>query len=100
MSKKEKTIKCIVYECGKEPVVKEIPNTLEALQTAVGGYIEQIRLYDNMVILCDDEGRFKNLPVNRKVGSVTILGTFLLVGTSGSEYTSLNDWQIKLFVGG
>lgn len=99
MARKEKTLRCVVYRCGEEPTIEEIPNELHALQELVGGYLERIPLYDNMVILCDDDGKMKRLPLNRTVGRIPIVGTFILVGEKGSEFCSLAEWQTKLFCG-
>lgn len=39
---KVETITVVVAEPGKAAEVREIPNTLEALQDIVGGYIEEL----------------------------------------------------------
>lgn len=40
--------------------------SLEELQAAVGGYIEMVTL-KNKIIICNEEGKLMNLPLNEKV---------------------------------
>jgi Domain of unknown function (DUF3846) len=42
----------------------EIPNTLEALQELVGGYIETAPMGEGFVGICNEEGMLINLPQN------------------------------------
>ena len=56
----------IVVEPGKQPYVKEIPDTLESLQKEVGGYIQAIYPYEDAVaIICAEEGKLMGMPFNR-----------------------------------
>lgn len=41
-----------------------IPNTLKALQEAVGGYIETVTLDNGVVLIVNEEGRLRNMPYN------------------------------------
>ena len=41
----------------------EIENTLEALQAYVDGYIEVVPLTKKICVICNDEGKLKDLPV-------------------------------------
>lgn len=68
-----------------------MPNTLEAFQTAVGGYIEAVGLDANATLVCNEEGKLISLPANRQVGGDTIAGTFLIVGTEDGDFCSLSD---------
>ncbi len=51
-------------EPGKDPVLTDIDNTLEAFQKNVGGYIETVTLTEELVIVCNEEGRIQSLPYN------------------------------------
>ena len=73
----------------------EIENTLEALQKAVGGYIETVTLTTDACLICNEEGR-----INPKMRPQTVLGTIfygpvLLVGTKGDEFTDVPDGWVK-----
>lgn len=52
---KEDSIQVLKIEPGKAPKIVTIPNTLEAMQQMVGGYIEVIPLED-VCLVCNEEG--------------------------------------------
>lgn len=41
--------------------------SLEELQFFVGGLIEILDIDENKVLVCNEEGRLKNLPINERV---------------------------------
>lgn len=52
---------------GKGQFVKPSNGTdfsLEELQKFVGGYIEVVRLHDNRIMVVNEEGKCRNLPIN------------------------------------
>ncbi len=56
---------------------------LEEMQGIVGGYIETIRLLDGRVMVLNEEGKLKGLPVNHMATSVAGASIFthdVLVG--------------------
>lgn len=64
--KKNKTIKVVSVPIGKQAFVKEIDRGLKSLQTEVGGYIQAIYPFsDEVALICNDEGKLMNLPLNR-----------------------------------
>lgn len=65
-----------------------IPNTLEALQKEVGGYIECVALDEETILICNEEGRIKHLPVNQ-LGCGAYYGTLLMVGVDGDEFCDI-----------
>jgi len=46
--------------------------TLEELQGLVGGYVEKVNLSAEQFILCDEDGKSKNLPVNQNATDLWI----------------------------
>lgn len=66
---KSETITIFAMHCDENKVYKgrleEIDNTLEAKQKFVGGYIEVIRITDDIDIVLNDEGKLDGLPLNR-----------------------------------
>lgn len=91
----DKKIRVLVKEPGKEAELRDIPNTLKALQNAVGGYIETMWLEDSCVIICNEEGKLQGLPPNFLLMGDLIVGTAVLAGVDGEEFCSLTDEQIK-----
>ena len=82
-------MKVVVMKPDALPDVQDIPNTLEALQELVGGYIEVVELADGLAVVCDEEGRLKGKPYCATLGDVQFVGTIALVGTVGCEFTDI-----------
>lgn len=98
------TMRVLVVEPGKRPVVKEMQTGLEALQKAVGGLIEAVYPFEEPVaIVCNEEGKIMGLPLNRALldenGKVydIIAGTFLVVGLTEDNFGSLDDTLLEKF---
>ena len=78
MRMKEKEIKVLKVKPHEHPEVYMLKNTLEAMQEAVGGYIDIVGLDDNVCILLNDEGKLIGLEGNRRIGSDIIVGDFFV----------------------
>lgn len=85
----------IVKEPQKEPKICEIEDKLEVLKNIVGGGIEIVSLCDDIVIVCDDEGKLKHYNPNLQYGLDILCGTVIFVSTSGEDLASLNPSKIK-----
>lgn len=88
----------LVIEPMKKPYLKDIDSGLHSLQHEVGGYIEATYPYEDLVgLICNEEGKLNGLPLNRAIygegGDMVdiIAGTFLIVGLSEDNFTSLPD---------
>jgi len=97
-------MRVLVVEPERKPYVKEIAGDLESLQKEVDGYIEAVYPWDEpCAIVCDDEAKLTGKPFNRVLrdedGNIydVIAGTFLIVGLSEDNFTSLSDEYVKLF---
>lgn len=84
-------IRVLKVELGRPTEEITIPNTLEAFQAAVGGYIEVLDLDSDAVLVCNEEGKLIGLPANRRIGDDIIAGTFLVTGSADGEFCSLSD---------
>lgn len=84
-------MKAVYKEPGKAARIVEIENSLQALQKAVGGYIEAITLFADVAILCNEEGRLQGLPYNCTVRGTRFVGPILAVGTAGSKMRGISD---------
>ena len=59
-------MRILVVEPERRPEVREIDDSLKAMQDIVGGLIQPIYPFDDPVALvCNDEGKLMNLPANR-----------------------------------
>ena len=84
----DEKISILQFKTNGEWGVIEIPNTLEALQKAVGGYIEVTPIFSGIVMIYDDKGRIKRKEINPYL--TEIHGDFILCGTSCGEIRSLS----------
>lgn len=82
---KQKKIKVLMVEPGNHPTVTELGNTLDSLQEAVSlgaSYIGLIEIFlfdkDNIVILCNEEGKLNGLVGNRRINGDIIAGVFYI----------------------
>lgn len=92
-------MKAIIKEVGKSPRVEEIENDLETLQSLVGGYIEVVGMEENILLICNEEGKINGLPPNFSTGYDTIAGTAVFVAHDGKEdFAGLSDTQMLLIM--
>lgn len=92
-------MKAIIKEVGKSPRVEEIENDLETLQSLVGGYIEVVGMEENILLICNEEGKINGLPPNFSTGYDMIAGTAVFVAYDGKEdFTGLSDTQMLLIM--
>lgn len=90
-------MRVIRKEPGKFPEVVDIPNELEDLQKAVGGYIEVWTVTTDLAILCDEEGKLKGAEDNCTLLGEDFVGIILLVGLDGPEFTDVDPHVADLF---
>ena len=93
-------MKVLIKEPGKPWETAEVENTLEALQGVVGGYIETMPVVamdtnEKVVMVMDEEGRLKGKELNIVVCGVNIVGTVLLCGQDGDDFTDVPDWLVR-----
>ena len=104
-----KKIKCIVKRPDEQfGHVTWISDALENLQKTVGGYIETVTLDNGVVLICNEEGRVRDMPYNftlRRIrGVVTvqnaIFGTVIACGADEDEFADIpidfNEWKALL----
>lgn len=89
---KSEFIRVFVIEMNKTSEERTIPNTLQAMQEIVGGYIEVSRAANGLLIICNEEGRLQGLPENKIIGFV---GTVFICREDGEEFASLTDEDME-----
>ena len=98
-------IRVLLVNPGEAPKTIELENTLDSMQEAVEGYIEEIYIADDIALICNEEGKINSLPLNRAIyddkGKMVdiIAGSFFIVyAPSNSEkFLSLSDEQIRKY---
>ena len=100
-------MRVVVVEPEKKPIVQDIDVGLESMQKIVGGSIEAIYPFEKPVaLICNEEGKPLNLPLNRALrddaGKVydIISGTFFLCAAppDSEHFESLTDQQVKTYL--
>ena len=92
---KNKTIRVLTKMPGSMWRVQHMDNTLEALQKYVGGYIETVTLFQDVVAICNEEGRLLGLPENCNILGYDFCGPVILAGTKGDEFADVPENLIK-----
>ena len=97
----------VVVEPKKKPMVQDISPDLESMQKIVGGPIQAIYPFEEPVaLICNEEGKLLNLPLNRALrddeGNVydIISGTFFVCAASpdSDRFEDLTDQQVKTYM--
>ena len=88
-------IKVIIKRPGEKPRATWISDRLENLQKTVEGYIETVTVCSDLVIICNEEGRIRDLPYNCTILGADFFGTILLAGINGEEFGNVPDGAWK-----
>jgi len=83
--------------------VTNISPTLKNLQNIVGGYIEAVTIRPSVVVICNEEGRLKDLDYNCTVSGRDLVGDFkvgfvgeiVVVGADEDEFCDLPGWVTR-----
>ena len=97
----------VVVEPKKKPIMQDIDSGLESMQKIVGGSIEAVYPFDEPVaLICNEEGKLLNLPLNRALrddeGTVydIISGTFFVCAAppDSDRFAGLTDQHVKTYM--
>ncbi len=99
-----KTIKVLVFEPMTKPYVKEIEDTLEAKQAIVGGLIEPVYYFDDVIIVVNEESKLRydnpaNFLIENETGRIidVVFGTAFFCCDAGEDFGSITDDLIKKY---
>lgn len=92
-----------VYVTDEGAAVMDVKNELKTFQKGVGGYIETFRFAPDAVIICNEEGLLKGMPIRVLVVDkgdkiVTgIVGNFFIVGSDPEcdDFIELSEKRAK-----
>lgn len=84
-------IKVIIKRPDEAGHVSWISNTLENLQRTVDGYIEAVTIHSDLVVICNEEGRLLGLEPNCRIAGIEFVGTVVLAGKRGDEFTDIPE---------
>ena len=85
-------MRVVVKKVGAKPVVRDIQDSLAAMQKEVGGYIEVVSLSRRIKLICNEEGWLLGLPTNFELFGSAIVGNvfFCAADESGENFVSLS----------
>ena len=83
-------IKAIVKR-PEEPVghMTYVSDNLENLQRIVKGPIETVYVREDLVIVCNEEGKIHGLPCNCIIPNDYLVGEIIVFGTKGDEFDDI-----------
>ncbi len=90
-------MKILKVNPGEKPFVKEMDDTLDAIQSEVEGCFEIVYMEHDVALCCNDEGKLNGMAMNRRIGNDIICGPFFLVGIdqeNEGEFCSLPEEKI------
>ena len=93
-----------------------VSDSLENLQKTVGGYIETVTLDNGVMLICNEEGKIRDMPynftlrippqvtmfevINELFGQCKFFGTVIVCGADGDEFADIpidfNEWKSLL----
>lgn len=90
-------IKVLVKRPGKKWEEQTIPNTLQALQEIVDGYIETVTLTTDLVAICNEDGRIRGMEPCCKISNIDFVGPVIMAGVDEENFTDcpvpLKAWE-------
>lgn len=91
-------MRVLYKKVGENPVVKIINASLEAKQELVGGLIEVVP-YEDVLIICNEEGNILNMPPNVVFDYDYIAGDFFVIGDDyeHGDFKSLTKDEIEYY---
>ncbi len=96
--KTDDLLRVVYVEPGRAPYETEIDSSLRGLQKAVDGLIEPLYLEDGCILVCNEEGKLRGMPGNRRLGDSIIAGPFFICGDEGENLRSLTDEEVDHYL--
>lgn len=88
-------MKVIIKKPNQAAELGNIPNTLASLQKQVGGYIETVKVAEDVIAIVDEEGRMKGKEPN----ALGLVGTIVFCGIKDDEFADIPqsniDWLVN-----
>ena len=90
-------MKVLIVEKDKEPYPKNIPNNLDRLRKILKDEEIEVVEYKDVLLIYNENGLRKNIPINRYINEKAIRGIFIFSGndTKNMDFKDLTEEQIE-----
>lgn len=94
-------MKVVIKKPGQSPYVEDIKTDLKTQQNIVGGHIETLHITDDIIMICNEDGKLQGLPYNFYLSQYNdkIVGTVFFVGDDVPEFRGLTDEEVEIIMG-
>lgn len=82
-------IKVLAKRPGYPAYMTWISNNLPNLQKFVGGYIETVKLFSDVIVVCNEEGKLKGLDHNCTIWGEDFVGDIFFCGVDGEDFADI-----------
>ena len=96
-------IRVLLIKPGENPSVVEVEDRLKSHQELVDGYIKMVHLTQDVALLCNEEGKIREMKPNRHFNlpffKDIVCGNIVIVGINNEtgEFDSLTAEQVAHF---
>ena len=80
------SINVVIKLPGMKPERMNVENSLRALQKIVDGHIEVVQIFEDVLVICNEEGRINGMKFNCNILGAQFFGPVIICGTSGAEF--------------
>ena len=80
---------------GEDIVLESIDSNYDNLKDIIQGYLEVVHIDNELIFLCDEEGKLKNKPVNFIYNNDMIVGNVIFVRVKNGEFESITKTQFE-----
>ena len=80
------SISVIIKLPGMKPERMNVGNDLRSLQKIVDGYIEVVQIFEDVVVICNEEGRINGMKFNCNILGAQFFGPVIIAGVDGAEF--------------
>lgn len=90
-------VKILLVCPNKQPIIKEINNNISEFYGLVYYPYYEIRLEENVFLICSKEGKGNGFPLCRIYKNKKIYSNFVILAKKSNKYVSLKQEQINFY---
>lgn len=90
-------VKILLVCPNKQPIIKEINNNMSELYGLVYYPYYEIKLEENVFLICSTEAKENGFPLCRIYKNKKIYSNFVILAKKSNKFVSLNQEQINFY---